>query len=62
MQVDNAVNSGDAILSGFTEAFDLDGLLAKFGGSGEFDQEEDADLVKSRELRVEGGSMPVDAE
>lgn len=62
MQVDNAVNSGDAILSGFTEAFDLDGLLAKFGGSGEFDQEEDADLVKSRETRVEGGSMPVDAE
>lgn len=62
MQVDNAANSGDAILSGFTEAFDLDGLLAKFGGSGEFDQEEDADLVKSRETRVEGGSMPVDAE
>ncbi|KAI5449442.1 nuclear GTP-binding protein nug1 [Naganishia albida] len=62
MQVDNSANSGDAILSGFTEAFDLDGLLAKFGGSGEFDEEEDADLVKNIEPRGEEGSMPVDAE
>lgn len=62
MQVDNSANSGDAILSGFTEAFDLDGLLAKFGGSGEFDEEEDADLVRNIEPRGEEGSMPVDAE
>lgn len=61
MQVDNSANSGDAILSGFTAAFDLDGLLANFGGSGEYDEEEDAAMIK-KETKVDAGSMPVDAE
>lgn len=39
MQVENAQQDGDAILTGLGQAFDLDGLFASFGG-GEFDEDE----------------------
>ena len=61
MQVDDAANTGDAILTGFTTGIDLDGLLSKFGGSGEYDEEEDAGLIKPKET-TNAGSMPVDDE
>lgn len=62
MHVDDAVNSGDAILTSFTTAVDLDGLLSKFGGSGEYDEEEDAGLVKAKSTANAGGLMPIDEE
>jgi nuclear GTP-binding protein len=62
MQVDDAANSGDAILTSFTTAVDLDGLLSKFGGSGEYDEEEDAGLVKAKEATNAAASMPIDEE
>lgn len=63
MQVDDSANSGDAILSGFSAAFDLDGLLANFGGTGEYDEEEDAALLaKDIESAAGAQAIPIDTE
>ncbi|KAJ9121589.1 hypothetical protein QFC22_002208 [Naganishia vaughanmartiniae] len=63
MQVDDSVNSGDAILHGFSAAFDLDGLLANFGGSGEYDKEEDAALLaKEAESAAHAQAIPIDTD
>jgi nuclear GTP-binding protein len=62
MQVDDSATSGDAILSGFSAAFDLDGLLANFGGSGEYDEEEDAALLSKDIENAAAQAMPIDTE
>jgi len=63
MQVESGRPSGDAILSGLGQAFDLDGLFA-MGGGGELgeDEWEDVDPAKAGEIDIEEEEEFVEAD